>query len=218
MNDITSERNGAPRGLGSSVRDFSALNMPGPYREQELANISEELNQLSIRRQQINDRRNVLGLLIEFRQNTGRNEQQYSQLNSEMQELDKELEVLSERKIQLLAEQERLRRTTRLIDTSVSSGVIFVETPPSFPAPQVILDVQLLPRNPAQTQCPFCRQFVTTEVTTTTGSVAYLVCLISIVFGCVAGCCLIPFCVDAFRDVVHKCPKCRSKIHTCKKL
>ncbi|XP_051573276.1 uncharacterized protein LOC127452107 isoform X3 [Myxocyprinus asiaticus] len=131
--DITSERNGAPRGLGSSVRDFSALNMPGPYREQELANISEELNQLSIRRQQINDRRNVLGLLIEFRQNTGRNEQQYSQLNSEMQELDKELEVLSERKIQLLAEQERLRRTTRLIDTSVSSGVIFVETPPSFP-------------------------------------------------------------------------------------
>ncbi|XP_051988598.1 lipopolysaccharide-induced tumor necrosis factor-alpha factor homolog [Xyrauchen texanus] len=192
--------------------------MPGKYHEQDLENISEELNQVSLRRQQITDRRNVLNLLIEFKRSNGRNEQQYSEESAEMQALDNELKDLSERKTQLLAKQDRLGGTPNLIDTSVSSGVIFVESPPSFPAPQVILDVQQLPRVPSQTQCPFCRQYVTTEVTTATGSVACLMCLICIVFGCVAGCCFIPFCVESIKDVIHKCPKCRSKIHTCKKL
>uniref|UniRef100_A0A673H3F3 LITAF domain-containing protein n=1 Tax=Sinocyclocheilus rhinocerous TaxID=307959 RepID=A0A673H3F3_9TELE len=87
-----------------------------------------------------------------------------------------------------------------------------------FSAPQVILDVEQLPRHSARTQCPFCRQYITTDVTTKAGSAAYIVCLISILFCCLAGCCVIPFCMDRCKDVVHKCPKCRSHIKTCKKL
>uniref|UniRef100_A0A671SCT2 LITAF domain-containing protein n=1 Tax=Sinocyclocheilus anshuiensis TaxID=1608454 RepID=A0A671SCT2_9TELE len=87
-----------------------------------------------------------------------------------------------------------------------------------FSAPQVILDVEQLPRHSARTQCPFCRQYITTDVTTKAGSAAYIVCLISILFCCIAGCCVIPFCMDRCKDVVHKCPKCRSHIKTCKKL
>uniref|UniRef100_A0A671SEA9 LITAF domain-containing protein n=1 Tax=Sinocyclocheilus anshuiensis TaxID=1608454 RepID=A0A671SEA9_9TELE len=75
-----------------------------------------------------------------------------------------------------------------------------------------------LKRSMTRTQCPFCRQYITTDVTTKAGSAAYIVCLISILFCCIAGCCVIPFCMDRCKDVVHKCPKCRSHIKTCKKL
>lgn len=51
-----------------------------------------------------------------------------------------------------------------------------------FSAPQVIVDLNQLPRHPSQTQCQFCRQYVTTEVMTKAGSVTYLICFISMVF------------------------------------
>ncbi|KAK9978036.1 hypothetical protein ABG768_019810 [Culter alburnus] len=183
--------------------------------DEHLSSIDEELNKLSFRRQQLTDRRNVLAILIQFKRNNGQNEQQYSKETGELQKIDEELKVLSDRKIELEKEQEA---GSHLIDTTRSSSVVFVDNPPSFPAPQVILDVKQLPRHSSQTQCQFCRQFVTTEVMTKAGSVTYLMCFISIVFCCIAGCCLIPFCVDSCKDVTHKCPKCRSNIHTCKKL
>ncbi|CAM4347013.1 unnamed protein product [Leuciscus chuanchicus] len=182
--------------------------------DEHLSSVFEELNKLSFRRQQLTDRRNVLAMLIQFKRNNGQNEQQYSKETGELQQIDEDLKALSERKIQLEKVQEE---GSHLIDTNRSSSVIFVDTPPPFPAPQVILDVKQLPRHSSKTQCPFCRQYVTTEVTSKAGSVTYLVCCISMVLGCVAGCCLIPFFVDSCKDVVHKCPKCRSNINTCKK-
>ncbi|XP_077069623.1 uncharacterized protein LOC143722218 [Siphateles boraxobius] len=179
-----------------------------------LTSVLEDLNKLSIRRQQLMDRRNILAMLIQFKRNNGQNEQQYSKENEEVQQIDEDLKVLSERKIQLEKVQEE---GSHLIETTRSSSVVFVDSPPPFPAPQVILDVKQLPRHSSKTQCPFCRQFVTTEVMTKAGSVTYLVCFISMVFCCVAGCCLIPFFVDSCKDVIHKCPKCRSNINTCKK-
>ncbi|KAI7803693.1 lipopolysaccharide-induced tumor necrosis factor-alpha factor homolog [Triplophysa rosa] len=191
--------------------------MPGQSHEREL-NIAEELNRLSLSRQQLSDRRNVLALLIDFKRNNGQNEEQYYRETAERQEIDKEIKALSQRKIQLQMGQDRIGGThNTLIDTSISSAV-FVANPPSFPAPQIILDVQELPRHPSQTQCPFCHEFITTEVIKTTSSTSCLMCFIFIMFGCVAGCCLIPFCLDTCKDVVHKCPRCRSHIHTCKKL
>lgn len=189
------------------------LNMP-QQSDDHLANVFEELNKLSFRRQQLTDRRNVLALLIQFKRNNGQNEQQYSRETGELHKIDEELKDLSDRKIEL----ERVQEAgSHLIDTTKSSSVIFVDSPPPFPAPQVILDVKQLPRHSSQTQCPFCHQYVTTEVMTKAGSVTYLVCFISVVFCCVAGCCLIPFFVDSCKDVIHKCPKCRSNINTCKK-
>lgn len=35
---------------------------------------------------------------------------------------------------------------------------------------------------------------------------------------CVAGCCFIPFCVDALQDVDHYCPNCKALLGTYKRL
>lgn len=43
-------------------------------------------------------------------------------------------------------------------------------------------------------------------------------CSCSFFCSCVAGCCLIPFCLDRFKSTTHRCPKCRSSIKTIKKL
>ncbi|KTF92552.1 hypothetical protein cypCar_00014375 [Cyprinus carpio] len=165
----------------------------------QLMNIFEELNRLSFRRQQLTDKRNMLALLIQFKRNNGQNEQHYSSETEELKEIDEQLKVLTQKKLELESLQERLG----------GSHLI---------APQVIVEIEELPRHSARTQCPFCHQYITTEVTTKAGSAVYIVCLISILFCCIAGCCVIPFCLDRCKDVVHKCPKCRSHIITCKKL
>ncbi|XP_042575972.1 cell death-inducing p53-target protein 1-like [Cyprinus carpio] len=179
----------------------------------QLMNIFEELNRLSFRRQQLTDKRNMLALLIQFKRNNGQNEQHYSSETEELKEIDEQLKVLTQKKLELESLQERLGGS-HLIETTVSSTY----SPPSYPAPQVIVEIEELPRHSARTQCPFCHQYITTEVTTKAGSAVYIVCLISILFCCIAGCCVIPFCLDRCKDVVHKCPKCRSHIITCKKL
>lgn len=188
---------------------ISTLNMS----DAQLMNIFEELNRLTFKRQQLTDKRNILALLIQFKKNNGQNEQQYSSETEELKEIDEELKVLTEKKIELENLQERLGGS-HLINTTLST----TDSPPSYPAPRVILEIGELPRHSAPTQCPFCRQYVTTEVTTKAGSAAYIVCFISILFCCIAGCCLLPFCLDRCKDVIHRCPKCRSHIQTCKKL
>ena len=35
---------------------------------------------------------------------------------------------------------------------------------------------------------------------------------------CIAGCCFIPFCVDALQDVDHHCPNCKALLGTYKRL
>uniref|UniRef100_A0A3Q0TD83 LITAF domain-containing protein n=1 Tax=Amphilophus citrinellus TaxID=61819 RepID=A0A3Q0TD83_AMPCI len=123
-----------------------------------------------------------------------------------------------------------------------SSNVVYVEPPPTTPGEPllkicsgeakhksgkllikptlvvrtVILDLKKLPTTPCRTQCPECRQFVTTETYTSVSSVTWLVfcfCLSNS-----SGCCLIPFCIDKFKSVTHRCPKCRTSIQTIKKL
>ena len=39
-----------------------------------------------------------------------------------------------------------------------------------------------------------------------------LLCVVLCLFGLVFGCCLIPFCVDSVKDVIHKCPNCGAVI------
>lgn len=46
--------------------------------DEQLKNIFEELNRLSFRRQQLIDKRNILAMLIQFKQNNGQNEQRES--------------------------------------------------------------------------------------------------------------------------------------------
>uniref|UniRef100_A0A3B3HXJ6 LITAF domain-containing protein n=1 Tax=Oryzias latipes TaxID=8090 RepID=A0A3B3HXJ6_ORYLA len=88
----------------------------------------------------------------------------------------------------------------------------------TFAAPSVILDTDKLPPEPSRTQCPQCQQFVVTETSTSISSVTWLVCVMTALLGCVAGCCLIPFCSNKFKSITHRCPKCRTSIATLKKL
>uniref|UniRef100_A0A8C6T7A5 LITAF domain-containing protein n=1 Tax=Neogobius melanostomus TaxID=47308 RepID=A0A8C6T7A5_9GOBI len=66
--------------------------------------------------------------------------------------------------------------------------------------------------------CPECLQYITTQVSRSVSSVTWLVCMATTLMGCVAGCCLIPFCLDSFKSTIHKCPRCNTTITTVKKL
>ena len=57
--------------------------------------------------------------------------------------------------------------------------------------------------------CPHCGVEVMTVTKTVAGKFAYLSC---IVLGFLTFCCCIPFCVDGFKDVEHKCPRCSNTI------
>ncbi|KAK7134589.1 hypothetical protein R3I93_017879 [Phoxinus phoxinus] len=66
--------------------------------------------------------------------------------------------------------------------------------------------------SPARVKCPSCHKTVTTEIRYKVGSNAFLFCGLLSVVGCLAGCCLIPFCMDRFKDVAHVCPSCHKDI------
>lgn len=66
---------------------------------------------------------------------------------------------------------------------------------------------------PMSTKCSQCRDTVITDVTYRPGRVA---CLLSATL-LIIGCCLAPFCVRRFQDVVHWCPNCENHLGTFKR-
>ncbi|XP_068080862.2 uncharacterized protein isoform X1 [Danio rerio] len=66
--------------------------------------------------------------------------------------------------------------------------------------------------SPAKVKCPSCHKIVTTEIQYKLSSNAFLFCCLLSVVGCVAGCCLVPFCLNRFKDVAHSCPSCNKEI------
>ncbi|XP_048762280.1 LITAF domain-containing protein-like isoform X2 [Ostrea edulis] len=65
---------------------------------------------------------------------------------------------------------------------------------------------------PVRTKCPACHAEVLTSTSFETGTFAWVIALVLCLFGLWLGCCLIPFCVDGCKDVVHSCPNCRHTI------
>ncbi|RWS12572.1 lipopolysaccharide-induced tumor necrosis factor-alpha factor-like isoform X2 [Dinothrombium tinctorium] len=65
---------------------------------------------------------------------------------------------------------------------------------------------------PTRTTCPSCRQEVTSVTKSVNGLLTWLACGGLCLIGCVFGCCLIPFCVDACKDIEHYCPNCNTYI------
>ncbi|RXN04531.1 U11 U12 small nuclear ribonucleo 25 kDa isoform X1 [Labeo rohita] len=82
--------------------------------------------------------------------------------------------------------------------------------PPEPPDPPISLDDVTV--SPAKVKCPTCQKIVTTEIHYKLGSNAFLFCCLLSVVGCLAGCCLVPFCMNRFKDVTHRCPSCHSHI------
>ncbi|XP_026998744.2 uncharacterized protein LOC113640468 isoform X2 [Tachysurus fulvidraco] len=192
--------------------------------QKELEKISLELHKMTIHRDQLIHRLHLLDMLKEFRQKAGYTAEAEPDEGDEYGRIEQELKQISERKLELQALQEELEGGATQRGCNVSethkqdpcgNEIFTVEMPPSYPAPQVITDINKLPRHPSQIQCPHCEQYVTTETSTVVGNTSWLICLVCTFMGCIAGCCLFPFCISGFRDVQHRCPKCRSLIHTC---
>ncbi|KAL3877769.1 hypothetical protein ACJMK2_035429 [Sinanodonta woodiana] len=72
--------------------------------------------------------------------------------------------------------------------------------------------VQQFRESPVHTRCPHCQADVVTGTMYETGTFAWIICVVLCLVGCDLGCCLIPFCVDGCKDVVHQCPNCRQQI------
>ncbi|KAM3597453.1 uncharacterized protein V6R79_004790 [Siganus canaliculatus] len=206
----------------------------------ELKKISTELKHLSLKRQQLLEKKKIQVLFQELRNRAEFDQTEEAASNQcEIDSIDNTLKQLSEKQADLqksynsilesksskkkdvsFASTEKTETTVPPVTSPDSKGasIIYVEAPPSIPAPTVILDVENLPPSPSRTQCPECREFIVTETVTSISSVTWLVCLMTALMGCVAGCCLIPFCMKRFKSTTHRCPKCRSPIQTVKKL
>ncbi|CAK6971206.1 uncharacterized protein LOC122868531 [Scomber scombrus] len=202
--------------------------------DSELSRISKELKHLSLKRQQLLDRKKILCIFEELK-----NRAEFTQTEEttsskhEIDRIDQTLKQLCEKKADLQKIHDNIveAKEQRDINKEVKSGsvekvvpqgpessVFYIVCPPDFSAPEVILDLERLPSYPCKTQCPECRQFITTETFTSVSSLTWLVCFMTALMGCVAGCCLIPFCFDKFKSTTHRCPMCRSSIQTIKKL
>lgn len=72
--------------------------------------------------------------------------------------------------------------------------------------------VQMYREFSVRCQCPHCRAEVQTATYYETGTLTWVLCFVIFVVGCFMGCCLIPFCMDGAKDVVHTCPSCRQQI------
>ncbi|XP_056019494.1 cell death-inducing p53-target protein 1 homolog isoform X4 [Ostrea edulis] len=67
--------------------------------------------------------------------------------------------------------------------------------------------VQQFRETPVHTKCPHCQAEIVTATSYETGTFAWIICLVLCLVGCWP-CCLIPFCVDGCKDVIHSCPNC----------
>ncbi|XP_063428920.1 LITAF domain-containing protein-like [Mytilus trossulus] len=65
---------------------------------------------------------------------------------------------------------------------------------------------------PVRTTCPSCRAEILTSTHYETGTFTWVACLVIAFVGLWLFCCLIPFCMNACKDVVHTCPSCRHTV------
>uniref|UniRef100_A0AAY4CPV4 LITAF domain-containing protein n=1 Tax=Denticeps clupeoides TaxID=299321 RepID=A0AAY4CPV4_9TELE len=210
------------RSLGNSaflLPSASTMSASPEETEWQLQRVKEEMNSLSLQSQQLTDRQVMLVMLKDFRMQSGQMiTEEDIQEETEMRNIKQDLNSIQEKKKDLMKKQEIIENQMRRGGQQDGDfDLSCVCAPPKFPAPKV-MDVTDLTFLPGPTQCPHCHELILTETAHTIGSATWLVCIISMMFGCVAGCCLIPFCTNTFKNVEHKCPKCRSALHTWKKL
>ncbi|XP_064528917.1 lipopolysaccharide-induced tumor necrosis factor-alpha factor isoform X2 [Pseudopipra pipra] len=63
---------------------------------------------------------------------------------------------------------------------------------------------------PVQMCCPSCNQMIVTRLSYEAGALTWLSCGGLCLLGCIGGCCLFPFCINALKDVDHTCPNCNT--------
>ncbi|XP_016896339.1 lipopolysaccharide-induced tumor necrosis factor-alpha factor homolog isoform X2 [Cynoglossus semilaevis] len=70
---------------------------------------------------------------------------------------------------------------------------------------------------PGQSLCPRCNRTVLTRTEHVSGLMAWLICGGLCLFGCFP-CACIPFCVDACKDVEHRCSSCNQVLYIYKRM
>ncbi|XP_076450920.1 LITAF domain-containing protein-like [Babylonia areolata] len=65
---------------------------------------------------------------------------------------------------------------------------------------------------PCLVVCQYCNATVTTTTCYSVGTFTWLAAGLILFLGFWLGCCLIPFCLDACKDVIHTCPNCRQNV------
>nr|XP_006822301.1 PREDICTED: lipopolysaccharide-induced tumor necrosis factor-alpha factor homolog [Saccoglossus kowalevskii] len=66
---------------------------------------------------------------------------------------------------------------------------------------------------PVNVRCPSCHTDIVTVLNYTSGVLAWVICgIICLLGGWLLCLCLIPFCINACKDVVHSCPNCHAVI------
>ncbi|XP_055098665.1 lITAF domain-containing protein isoform X2 [Hylobates moloch] len=65
---------------------------------------------------------------------------------------------------------------------------------------------------PVQAMCPYCGNRIITVTSFVPGALTWLLCTTLFVFGCVLGCCFLPFCIRSLMDVKHSCPVCQHEL------
>lgn len=80
-----------------------------------------------------------------------------------------------------------------------------------------VVPVPLLNTESAMCYCAYCGRTGPTKIETKTGLLTWLSCYTLTLGGCWLGCCLIPFFVDNFKDVQHRCSSCQQVLNTYEK-
>ncbi|XP_022318236.1 lipopolysaccharide-induced tumor necrosis factor-alpha factor homolog [Crassostrea virginica] len=65
---------------------------------------------------------------------------------------------------------------------------------------------------PVAMQCQYCHASVTTSTRYESGTLTWVACFVIAFIGLWLGCCLIPFCLDGCKDVIHSCPNCHQML------
>jgi len=76
---------------------------------------------------------------------------------------------------------------------------------------QVFVGLRFL-ESPVAMTCPFCQASIVTSTVYTNGTLTWIACGGVALMGGWLGCCLVPFCMDSLKDVIHNCPNCQKQV------
>ncbi|KAM8845517.1 uncharacterized protein AB9W97_000622 isoform 2-T2 [Spinachia spinachia] len=163
--------------------------------DSQLEEILAEMNHLSLKRQQLVERRKIqcifqeLRSRAEFKQTEGAASRPHASLDDQLGQLTErraELQRLHDHILRARDANTGVVPAPRQIVSDVPlpvTTIFHVQSPPDFPAPTVILDVATLPDRPSRTQCPECKQFIVTETFHSVSSVTWMMCFLVATLG-----------------------------------